>query len=73
MELSFVITGTIVGLSRDELKATIQRNGGKVIDSVSKNTSYVLAGEKPGSKLIKAQQLGVRIINIDEFNNLLKK
>ncbi len=73
MELTFVITGTIEGLSRDEVKAIIQRNGGKVTDSVSKNTSYVLTGEQPGSKLIKAQQLGVPIINIDEFNNLLKK
>ena len=67
----FVITGTIEGFSRDELKEIIQQNGGKVTDSVSKNTSYVLAGESPGSKLDKAQKLGVKIIDIDAFNKLI--
>ena len=70
-EMVFVITGTLPGYTRDELKEIIQQNGGKVSDSVSKNTSYLVVGEQPGSKLDKAKQLGVRIINIDEFNKLL--
>jgi DNA ligase (NAD+) len=67
----FVITGTIEGFSRDDLKEIIQQNGGKVTDSVSKNTSYVLVGEQPGSKLEKARQLGVKIIRIDDLRALL--
>jgi len=70
-EMVFVITGTLPGYSRDELKEIIQQNGGKVTDSVSKNTNYLLVGDQPGSKLDKAKQLGVRIIDINEFNNLL--
>jgi DNA ligase (NAD+) len=69
--LTFVITGTVEGFTRDELKEIIQRNGGKVIDSVSKNTAYVLVGDHPGSKLGKAQKLGIKILNIDEFNQML--
>jgi DNA ligase (NAD+) len=72
-DMVFVITGTIEGYSRDELRSIIQKNGGKVADSVSKNTNYLLLGEQPGSKLDKARQLGVRIIGIEEFNNLLGK
>jgi DNA ligase (NAD+) len=70
-DMVFVITGTIPGYSRDELKEIVQQNGGKVTDSVSKNTSYLLVGEQPGSKLDKAKHLGVRIIDIDEFSKLL--
>lgn len=72
-DLTFVITGAIPGFSRDELKEIIQQNGGKVTDSISKNTSYLLVGEQPGSKLDKAQKLGVNIIGIEEFNKLLGK
>jgi DNA ligase (NAD+) len=72
-DMVFVITGTLAGYSRDELKEIIQQNGGKVTDSVSKNTSYLLVGEQPGTKLDKAKQLGVRIIDIDEFNKLMGK
>ena len=69
----FVITGTIEGYSRDELKEIIQQNGGKVTDSVSKNTSYLLVGDQPGSKLDKAQKLRVKILNIQEFIQLVGK
>jgi len=69
----FVITGTLTGYTRDELKVIIQQYGGKVTDSVSKNTSFLLVGEQPGSKLDKAKQLDVRIIDVDEFNKLLGK
>lgn len=69
----FVITGTLPGYSRDELRAIIQENGGKVTDSVSKNTNYLLVGDQPGSKLEKAKQLGVPVIGIDEFRKILNK
>ena len=60
--LTFVITGTLPAMSRDEAKDFIKAHGGKVTDSVSKNTSYLVAGEAAGSKLDKANQLGVPII-----------
>jgi DNA ligase (NAD+) len=65
--LTFVITGTLPSLSRDEAKALIEAHGGKVTGSVSKNTNYLLAGEKAGSKLTKAESLGVTIINESEL------
>jgi DNA ligase (NAD+) len=71
-EMTFVITGTLQGFSRDELKEIIQKNGGKVTDSVSKNTSYLLVGDQPGSKLDKAKSLGIKQLDIDQFNQLLK-
>jgi len=60
---TFVITGTLPGLSREKAKEFIEYYGGKVIDSVSKKTSYLVVGENPGSKLTKAQQLGVPILD----------
>ncbi len=60
---TFVVTGTLPTLSRDGVKAFIESNGGKVTDSVSKKTSYLVLGETPGSKAEKAQSLGVKIIN----------
>ena len=64
---SFVLTGTLPTMTRDEAKALIEKFGGKVISSVSKNTDYVLAGEKAGSKLAKAEKLGVKVISESEF------
>lgn len=61
--LTFVITGTLPTMSRDEASAFIQHHGGKVTGSVSKNTSYLLAGEAAGSKLTKAQESGVPVID----------
>jgi DNA ligase (NAD+) len=61
--LVFVVTGTLPTFSRDEVKSYIEARGGKVTDSVSKNTNYLVAGEAAGSKLSKAQQLGVSIID----------
>jgi DNA ligase (NAD+) len=69
---TFVITGTLDGFSRDEATAEIVARGGKVTGSVSKKTSYVLAGESPGTKLAKAEQLGVEIIDEDRFRDLLE-
>jgi DNA ligase (NAD+) len=60
---TFVITGTLPNWSREETKAFIEANGGKVTDNVSKKTSYLVLGEAPGSKLAKAQSLGVPIVD----------
>ena len=68
--LTFVVTGTLPTLSRDGVKEFIEQNGGKVTDSVSKKTSYLVLGENPGSKAEKARTLGVRIINEDELRKL---
>jgi DNA ligase (NAD+) len=64
---TFVVTGTLAGFTRESVKETIEQNGGKVTDSVSKNTDYVLAGENPGSKLEKANSLGVRVITENDL------
>ena len=61
--LTFVITGTLPTMSRNEAKEFIQARGGKVAGSVSKNTSYLVAGENAGSKLAKATQLGIPVID----------
>ena len=69
--LTFVLTGTLPTMSRDEASELIKAQGGKVSGSVSKKTSYVVAGEAAGSKLTKAQDLGVKIINEDELKKML--
>lgn len=66
--LIFVVSGVFSKFSRDELKATIEKNGGKVSSSISKKTSYIVAGENMGpSKLAKAKNLGVEIIDENQF------
>jgi DNA ligase (NAD+) len=69
--LTFVITGTLPTFSRDDAKELIESNGGKVTDSVSKKTSYLVLGEAPGSKYEKAKELGVKIIGEDELKKLV--
>lgn len=68
---TFVLTGTLESLTRDDAKEKIRQAGGKISSSVSKNTDYVVAGEDPGSKLDKAQSLGVTILNEEEFMSLV--
>ena len=70
--MTFVLTGTLPTLTRSEAEALIKQYGGKTSSSVSKKTSIVLAGAEAGSKLTKAESLGVRIIDENEFRELLK-
>ena len=69
--LTFVLTGTLPTLSRDEASAMIKAKGGKVSGSVSAKTSYVVAGEAAGSKLTKANALGVPVIDEDGLRKML--
>ena len=71
--LTFVLTGTLPNYSRPDMSALIEKHGGKVSGSVSKNTSYVLAGEEAGSKLDKAKALGVKIISEAEILEMMKE
>ena len=66
-----MLTGTLPSLTREEATAKIEAAGGKVSGSVSRKTSYVLAGEEAGSKLDKARALGVPMIDEQEFRRLL--
>ncbi len=68
---TFVLTGTLPALSRDEASALIVNAGGKVTGSVSKKTDYVVAGEDPGSKFVKARELGISILDENAFRKLV--
>jgi DNA ligase (NAD+) len=69
---SFVFTGGLATLSRDEAKSLVEQRGAAVSSGVSKKTSYVVAGSDPGSKLDNARQLGVAVLNEEEFLALIK-
>ena len=68
---TFVLTGTLDGITREEATALIQERGGRVSSSVSKKTGFVLAGRDPGSKLDKARELGVQILDEHQFRAML--
>jgi DNA ligase (NAD+) len=68
---TFVVTGTLRKYGRDEINEMITKRGGRAASSVSKNTDYVIAGEKAGSKLDKARELGVAVLNEEQFDALL--
>jgi len=69
---SFVLTGSLVSLTRDEAKDKIRKLGGNISSSVSKNTDYVVAGDEPGSKYDKAVKLDLQILNEKQFLELIK-
>ena len=68
----FVLTGSLTKYTRNEAADLIEKYGGKTSSSVSKKTNYVLAGEEAGSKLTKAQELGIKIISEEEFEQMVK-
>jgi DNA ligase (NAD+) len=68
---TLVVTGTLARYKRDEIESLIAQHGGRATSSVSKNTDYLIAGAEAGSKLAKAQKLGVRVLSEDEFDALL--
>jgi DNA ligase (NAD+) len=70
--LVFLFTGTLAAMSRDEAKVRVKERGGKVASQISKKVTHVVAGVKPGSKLKKAQELGVKILTEQDFTELLK-
>ena len=70
---TFVLTGTLQNMTRDEAGEKIRQMGGKTSSTVSKNTSYVVVGENPGSKFDKAKKLGVIILSEDEFMKMIKQ
>ena len=72
LKKSFVVTGTLEKYTRGEIESIIKEHGGNASSSVSKKTDYLIVGNSPGSKLKKAQKLGVKIINEDEFENMIK-
>ena len=68
-----VLTGKLVELTRNEAKEYLEKYGAKVTGSVTSKTDLVIAGEKAGSKLAKAEQLGIRVINEEEFANMVRE
>ena len=70
---TFVLTGTLAHLTREAARDAILERGGKVSGSVSKKTDYVIAGADPGSKLLKAQNLGIEVLDEAGFTRLLKR
>jgi DNA ligase (NAD+) len=70
--LTFVLTGTLPNLTREQAKDMIEQAGGKVVNAVSKKTSYVVAGEEAGSKLAKAQNLGVPVLSESQLTDLIQ-
>jgi len=69
---SFVLTGALTTLTREEAKESIEARGGKVVSSISKNTDFVVVGVDPGSKLEKAKTLGIPLLDEQKFLNMLQ-
>ena len=69
--MKILLTGTLTTLKRNDAKEMIEQRGGKATSSVSKSTSFVLAGEEAGSKLTKANDLGIKVIDEDKFLQLI--
>ncbi|MBE3088488.1 MAG: NAD-dependent DNA ligase LigA [Chloroflexi bacterium] len=71
--MTFVVTGTLAGFSRESVKEFIEQHGGKLTDSVSRNTSYLVLGAEPGSKYEKAKALGVRVIGEEQLRTMCRE
>jgi DNA ligase (NAD+) len=69
--LTFVVTGTLPAMSREEAHRAVEARGGKATDSVSSKTSFLVAGEKPGGKLARAEKLGVKVVDAAAFEKML--
>ena len=69
--MTFVLTGTLQKFTRQEAGKLVEERGGKAVSSVSKKTTYVVAGENAGSKLTKAQELGIPVLTENEFLEML--
>jgi DNA ligase (NAD+) len=69
---TFLFTGTLSQMTREEAEAMVEEAGGKILSGVSKNLNYLVAGEKAGSKLDKAQKLGIPVLTEEEFLEMLK-
>ena len=69
---SFVVTGSLESMPRDDAHKLIVKNGGRVSSSVTSKTDYLVVGDEPGSKLDKAKRLGIKILNENEFLKLVK-
>ena len=69
---SFVFTGSLESLTRDQAKTLIKENGGKIHSTVTKDTNYIVLGDSPGSKLKKAEKLGVKILTETKFKKLME-
>jgi DNA ligase (NAD+) len=70
---TLVVTGTLKKYTREEIQELIAKHGGKAASSVSKSTDYLVAGEKAGSKLEKAEKLGVKVITEEELEGLIRR
>ena len=68
---TFLFTGTLTEMTRDEAEGMVEEHGGKILSGVSKNLNYLVAGEKAGSKLEKAQKLGIPVLTEAEFLEML--
>ncbi len=69
-DMTFVFTGALTLFTREQAEAIVEQGGGKASGSVSKNTTYLVAGDKAGSKLAKAQQLGVKVLTEQQFQDM---
>jgi DNA ligase (NAD+) len=68
---AFVLTGTLQGMTREEAVDAIEMRGGRVVSSVTSKTDFVVVGEKPGSKLARARELGIPVLTEEEFGRML--
>lgn len=69
--LTIVVTGTLSNMTRDQTAALLKKSGAKITDTVNRNVDYVVVGDNPGSKLTKAKELGIKLLNESQLGRLL--